>query len=791
MEPTEQDKILYALCRPERLLDLIANFCVFDNAVRKIARHHQFFATHAAAKRIQQHDEYHIRKGGVIWHTQGTGKSLTMILIAKFLLKSNDTENLRIIIITDRTELDEQIKNAFKNCGFEPKNAISSEHLIKLIKCNASVITSLIHKFNTAFKKEFQDLNNNILVFVDECHRTQHGDLANKMRAILPNACYIGFTGTPLFKEYKNTMEKFGGSIHNYTLKDALKDNIIVKLFYEGRIIQQHLNDEISINKNFDTITNDLDEKQKTSLKRRFSHPTTLSNTEKTIYAKAADISTHYSKTFKGTGLKGMLIAPSRAIAIRFKKILDQIGQVNSEVVISSFDERKGNTDIRSKNEIQEFLTTQKGLKSNHHKITKEFNSDDGPEILIVVSKLLTGFDAPRNTVFYICKKLKEHTLLQAISRINRLFEKNEKTKEYGYIIDYEGLRVALNNAYKTYENHNIQNFNIRNLEKLNKEDLEDTIFFVDDKIQELFPSLQEIKDIFTNVPNSLDPEQIEQHLADENIRSNFYFLLDKFKNLMSIASNSNKLCQVFSIEQLAELQNGLKNFDKLKKIVEKRYNEKTDKKIYTDQIAKLLDEHIIAGDIIKTDMVNIFDNQILEHFITRVDITDVDKANQINAQLQDVINDYISADPALSRKFSELINSTITQHHYKRLSDSDFLNKSINIINEFKKDVPTELNNNKTIIAFYRKLLNFLQNQTGQDQRENTIKIALDMYEIIKNKKVIHWTINSKVINEMKKSLNNYFFDVVKNEMRIDFNTKNLSNLTDSLIDLAIEHES
>lgn len=601
------------------------------------------------------------------------------------------------------------------------------------------------------------------------------------MRIILPKACYIGFTGTPLLKKEKNTVEKFGGLIHAYTIKDALKDNMIVPLFYEGRDIQKRLNNEPLLNKNFDKITDGADEETKVALKKTYSSLDVLSNTEDVIKAKAIDISTHYSTMFKGTGLKAMLIAPSRSIAIRFKKFLDEIDQVNSEVIISSFDDREGHNDIESKNEIQEFLATKKSLRSNH--IIEKFKKADDPEILIVVSKLLTGFDAPRIAVVYICKKLKEHNLLQAIARANRLFEKNKKTKEYGYIIDYERLAVKLDDACKFYDSDELKNFD--------KKDLEEAIFVVNDKVEEFFSLLQEIRNIFTGVSNSSDLEQCEQYLADENIRSNFYFLLDRLKNLMSIFSNSNKLAEYFKPKELDELYSQLKNFNKLKKIVEKRYNEKTDKKIYTEQIAKLLDEHITAGDITNTETINIFDNELFGSFIKRTDITALEKANQINTEINYIISNCIRVDPALFQKFSELINKTILQHRNKHLSDSDFLNKSINILNELKKDVPSALGLNKTKLAFYRKLLNFLHDKTNQNQRENAIKIALDTYTIIKGKIIVHWQKNSEVLREMKNALDDYFYDVVGKKMEINFNTKNLSNLTDSLIDLAIEHES
>jgi len=784
IEPTEQDKILYALCRPKRLLDLVKNFCVFDNSVRKIARHHQFFATYATIERIKQRDETEIRKGGVIWHTQGTGKSLTMVMIAKFLLQSANLKNPRIVIITDRIELDGQIENTFKACGLEPKLASSSAELIKLINEDVSIITTVINKFKIAFDNNCQDLNDNIFTFIDEGHRTQYGDLADKMRVILPKACHIAFTGTPLLNEQKNTFKKFGDLIHEYTTQNALKDNMIIPLFYEGRIIQQYIENISLLDKYFDTITNGLDKEKITALKKKFSRSNMLSNTKEAIYAKAFDISTHYVKTFKNTGLKGMLIAPSRSIAIRFKKILDEIDQVRSEVVISSFDDREGYETLESKNEINEFLA---GLQTKYEKefnsnIIRKFKSADDPEILIVVSKLLTGFDAPRVAVVYICKNLKEHNLLQAIARANRLFNEKDKAKEYGYIIDYEGLDVELKHARQLYESDKLKNFN--------KEDLEDTIFFVDDKIEELFPLLQKIKDIFINVPNNSDFEQLEQYLTNKVIRNNFYSLLDKFKNLMSIASNSNKLSQVFSNEQLTELKNGLKEFSKLKEMVEKRYNEKPNKKIYTDQITKLLDEHVVVNDITKTEPVNIFSDEIFKNIIERTDKTILEEANQINAEIQDILNDYIRIDPAFFQKFSELIHNTLAQHYSKRLSDINFLNKLKEIRTELKNNIPSELGNNKTKFAFYRKSLSFLQGRIDQNQNKIAIKIALDAYKIIKGEIIVHWTTNSKVLNKMKSLIDHYFYDVVRNEMKINFNPEDLNEIVESLIDFAKEHE-
>ncbi|WP_069201604.1 hypothetical protein [Rickettsia felis] len=213
-------------------------------------------------------------------------------------------------------------------------------------------------------------------------------------------------------------------------------------------------------------------------------------------------------------------------------------------------------------------------------------------------------------------------------------------------------------------------------------------------------------------------------------------------------------------------------------------------KKIYTDQIAKLLDEHITAGDIIKTRIINIFDEKIFINFMKRTDIAGLEKANQINKEIRYILDNCMRIDPALFQKFTKLINDTIAKYN-KSLSDSELFNEFINIINEFKNDVPSELGNNKTKLVFYRKLLNFLQDKTNQNQHENAIQIAHDTYNIIKQKIIVHWSRNTKTINEMRNSLDDYFFDVVEKKMGIIFKPEDLNEVVESLIDFAKEHEA
>ena len=273
---TEQDRLIYALCRRERLLDLVRRFTVFDAGVRKIARHQQYFGIRAAVERVKQRDQNQIRKGGVIWHTQGSGKSLTMVMLGRALALdkqiSKSTYHYRDLIETTSTN---KLKAPFKSCELEPIRATSGTNLLELIENRTPLITTIINKFETASKaRDFKDMSSEIFVLVDESHRTQtgksggFGSFAIKMRRLLPNACYLGFTGTPLLKKQKNTLVTFGGLIHKYTIDDAVADGAVVPLLYEGRLVPQEITGDI-INQWLEKVTNGLTDNQKADLKRK------------------------------------------------------------------------------------------------------------------------------------------------------------------------------------------------------------------------------------------------------------------------------------------------------------------------------------------------------------------------------------------------------------------------------------------------------------------------------------------------------------------------------------------
>ncbi|HEY9746110.1 MAG TPA: HsdR family type I site-specific deoxyribonuclease, partial [Oculatellaceae cyanobacterium] len=521
---TEQDKALYSLCRPQRLLDLAFRFTVFDAGVRKVARYQQFFAVNNILNRVKQYDSEGRRQGGVIWHTQGSGKSLTMVMMARVLQMEPGIVNPRVVLVTDRVDLDDQLKKTFANTGLSPVQAKSGRHLLKLIKENKpSIITTIIDKFDTALNVEsYQDTSPNIFILVDESHRSQHGTMHAKMRKLFPNACYLGFTGTPLMKKEKSTFDKFGGIIDKYTIDQAVKDGAVVPLLYEGRHSEQEVNKD-AIDTWFDRVCQGLSEEQKADLKKKYARAEMLNRTEQTIYCRAFDISEHYRQNWQGTGFKAQLVAPSKKAAIQYKKFLDDIGHVTSEVLISPPDQREGYDDPEEDNiedavlNFWQKMMRRFGSKENYEKnLINGFKNGDEPEIIIVVSKLTTGFDAPRNTVLYLTQKLKDHTLLQTIARVNRLFE----NKEFGYIIDYAGVLGNLDKALSQYGEL---------AENFEEEDLEGIFTDIKEEIEKLPQKHSDLWALFNPVKDSADEEAYERHLSDDKLRQEFYELLSQY----------------------------------------------------------------------------------------------------------------------------------------------------------------------------------------------------------------------------------------------------------------------
>ena len=451
---TPQDEALYALCRKERLLELIFRFMLFDGGEKKIARHQQYFCVNKILDRVRHIQSDGTRRGGVVWHTQGSGKSLTMVMLAEALALERSIIDFKIILVTDRVDLDDQIYKTFHHCGTQPIQAKTGRHLEQLLKDDkARIITTVIDKFELAVGKAgVRNEHPDIFVLVDESHRGQFGELHAKMRRALPNACFIGFTGTPVMKKDKSTIDRFGGLIDAYTLEQAVQDKAVVPLLYEGRHVDQKVDSE-ALDDWFERLTARLSDEQKSDLKKKFSSSDQLNKAEQKVMRIAWDVSEHFRDNWHQTPYKAQLVAQDKATALLYKRFLDEFDMVSSEVLISGPDDREGEEDVHeeSKDVVKVFwkkmMAKYGSEKEYNRQIISAFKQAEEPEIIIVVDKLLTGFDAPRNTVLYLTRQLKSHSLLQAIARVNRLFD----GKDFGYIIDYRGVLQNLDEAFDLY----------------------------------------------------------------------------------------------------------------------------------------------------------------------------------------------------------------------------------------------------------------------------------------------------------------------------------------------------
>lgn len=792
---TVQDRTIYSMCRPERLLDIIRRFTVFDGGVRKVARHQQFFGIRRAMETVGQFDTNGARKGGVIWHTQGSGKSLTMVMLGRALALDPRIENPRIIIVTDRDDLDKQIKDTFKSCDLEPVRARGGAHLLDLVRNKAPLVTTIINKFDTALRNsDVVDDDPNVFVLVDESHRTQtgryggHSQFAAKMRRLLPKACYLGFTGTPLLKKEKNTLSTFGRLIHRYAIDEAVKDGAVVPLLYEGRMVEQQVSGNV-IDKWFEKISAGLTDKQKADLKSKFSRMDALAKTEQAIRAKAFDISEHFRQHWQGTGFKAQLVAPSKAAAVRFKQILDEIGHVSSAIVISAPDENEGNEEVdqESKDLVRKFwakmMTEYKTEDEYNRQIIDAFKGSGDPEILIVVSKLLTGFDAPRNTVLYLCKSLKEHNLLQAIARVNRLYEDKDTEKRFGFIVDYEGLLGELDSALTTYSA----------FEGYEASDLTGTVHDVREEIRKLPQLHDQLWDIFKPVKNKKDMEQFEQLLGDEALRQEFYARLKSFSRCLHISLSSEKLLDVFDEAKIEAMKRDWKQFTELRRSVQLRYQETVDVREFEPKIQKLLDDHVVAmpAETI-IEIVNINDPEALNAVIEESEVTAGSKADRIASATRRAITEKMDEDPTFYKEFSELLVETIQAYRDKRLSEREYLTSVVDIASKVarkdrSRDVPDRIKGDEDAQAFFGVLSGRLKTEDDEAvEDDEAAAIALDVTEIVKSHLIVDIWSNEVAQNDMRNAIDDYFFDVVRDEKGIPLPVEVLDEIELKLMDIA-----
>jgi len=794
---TEQDRTLYALCRPERLLEMAWAFTVFDGGVRKIARYQQVFAIREVLARVKQVDDSGKRRGGIVWHTQGSGKSLTMVMLARALALEPSIRNPRIVLVTDRVDLDKQLGNTFAACGLSPDRAESGRHLVELVSDGKShIVTTLVHKFDKALAyKKFSDASPDIFVLVDETQRTQLGGYSARMRQMFPNACYIGFTDTPLLTREKSDVAKFGGVIHTYAIDQAVADGAIVPLLYEGRMVELEQN-QAAIDIWFERHTQGLTDQQKTDLKKKYARAEMLNKAEQVIYMRAFDISEHYRQNWQGTGFKAQLVAPNKAAALRYKAFLDELGAVTSEVIISPPDEREGFDEIdaeESTDAVVAFwqrMMKRYGSEEDYNKsIVNAFKNGDEPEILIVVDKLLTGFDAPRNTVLYLARRLKDHSLLQAIARVNRLYEdeSGSKAKDFGYIIDYVGVLGELDQALTTYSA----------LEGFEAADLEGALTSIHTEANALPQRHAELWDLFKTVKNRQDEEAFEQLLANEKLRADFYARLLAYAKTLAIALSSVRFITETPEQKLRAYKNDLKRFVNLKAAVKLRYAESVDYRDFEPRIQKLLDTHISASEVVQLNApVNIFDEAAFQKVVEEQGAGSEKnlgaKADMIAHATRRAINERLEKDPAFYEKFSRLIQQAIDDYRAKRLSDLEYLQRVTEIkdavVSRKGDDLPPALNGDADAAAVYGLLRPFVANHIGDvEQAQNTTaEAAMAVWNIFRrNRKVGYWDdldAQRRTMNE----IDDYLYDEVKGVRGISLSTEEMDEIIEKTMQLA-----
>lgn len=782
--PAPQDFYLFGLCSPERLLDFVFNFVVYDNGEKKIARYQQFFAIKKAMRQVQQ-IEGGKRKGGVIWHTQGSGKSLTMVMLAEAILLEPSIKNPKIILVTDRTELDDQISKTFAKCQVPVEKAATGARLVELLEDDSdTVITTIINKFNTAVKKLKEPLTSpNIFVLVDEGHRTQHGTFNLEMEKTLPNACFIALTGTPLFRKDKNTLRKFGKLIDAYTVEKAVKDEAVVPLLYEGRHAFQKVTD-IPLDQFFGMIAEPLSSYEKADLKKKFSNAEQLNIADQKILAISWDISLHFRNNFKDTPFKAQLVTQSKLAAIRYKNYLDQIGIITSEVMISKPDDREGEDSAYgdTPDEVKRFWKKMMDQHGNPKKyeenIVNRFKHNDSPEVIIVVDKLLTGFDAPRNTVLYLTRNLKGHTLLQAIARVNRIYP----DKDYGYIIDYYGVIENIDDALDTYS-----------FEDFDEEDLRGTLIDMEKEISKLSQKHSELWDLFRDVKNKRDLEAFQQVLRDEAIRARFYDTLSAYARILKPALSSIEFHRKTEDKIIARYKEDLGFFMKLKITVQQRYSDTVDYRQYEGQIQKLIDTHIPTEKVeVITDLVNIFDKEAFQQELEKT-TGEVAKADKIASRTTKHITEKMEEDPAFYKKFSEMLTETIQSYLNHRITEKQYLHKVQDIMNKVlsrtDSEIPEELEDKEVARAFFGISLKELEEKITDEQvlKSLSTEIALKTDEIINDLIVVDWHTNKPDIpKKMVFLIGDYLIDEVRDKYQLDFSFGEIDELAKRMVDIA-----
>ena len=781
--PTEQDKTLVSLFEKGRLRKFSKYFVVYDANIKKICRYQQFFAVEAIMKTISQNDSAGNRQSGVIWHTQGSGKSLTMVMVSKYILEELSSVIPKVVVVTDRKELDKQIAKTFAHTRLLPARATSGKNLCDLInEGKADVITSIINKFNTVDNQGVKNNSRDIFVLVDESHRSNYGSMATKMRTVFPNACYIGFTSTPLLKHEKNTLQTFGKLIHKYTIKDGVEDKAIVPLYYEGRFVDQTV-DDANIDLWFQVVTKKLNKAQIAELKAKWSSIQKLASSDSRIKRVALDIYQHFMFGYKESGFKAMLACNFKRDAVRYKQIFDSLCDIRTEVVISAPDMREGHDDVdeSSDNLVVNFwdkMMKQYDDADDYEDTLKNQFIDGEIDILIVCSKLLTGFDAPRTQVLYIDKELKEHGLLQAIARTNRLYE----GKDFGLIVDYRGLINNLDSAMEVYGGAGLENYD--------KDDIQGVVLDIMSCVAKLRETYSQLWDVFATIKNKKDTEEIEIYLADSEVRGKFYDALCAYGRTFTTVMNSAKAFAAFEREEIELFRDTFVFFSKIRKSVKIRYADSLDNAEYEPQMRNLLDTYMSVKDVQQVyepmDIMNIADfDKVIEKMSS-----DRSKADAIVSHLTRRIKLNRDEDPAFYDSFSKRINAVLEEFKNKILSEKEYFKKMFGVLGDFRKGdtkqkFPEKIAGDLDAQAFYGVIDPILSGDY-KFETEIVADIALSITNIVRKHDKVDWKNNIDVHNRIRQDIDDLFYEM-ESTQGIVVNLDDVDKILEAVLNVAM----
>lgn len=722
-EPSEVaeplDRALLQMCSKDRLLELIHDFMVFDSGVKKTARHNQYFGVKAAQERITK------REGGIIWHTQGSGKSLTMVWLAKWIREHQD--EARVLIITDRTELDEQIEGVFDGVNEEMYRTTSGADLIgTLNKHNPWLMCSLVHKFrggdddtdldeaseafiremNAKLPKDFI-AKGNVFVFVDEAHRTQSGKMHRAMKELLPDAMFIGFTGTPLLKaDTATSIETFGSFIHTYKFDDAVRDGVVLDLRYEARDIDQELKGNAKVDEWFDTKTKGLTDLSKARLKKRWGTMQKVVSAKSRAEMIVQDVLLDFEREPRLVSGRGnaMLVGDSIYQACKFYEMFVAAGFRGKCAIVTSYvpnpsdiskeDSGEGATEkLRQYDIYRQMLADYFNepadkavlrIEEFEKDVKRRFIEEPGQmRLLIVVDKLLTGFDAPSATYLYIDKKMRDHGLFQAICRVNRL-DGDDKT--YGYIIDYRDLFKSLNKAYTDYTSEAFEGYEKNDIEGL----LEDRIEKAREDLDEALEIIRALVEPVAAPKGTLEyqhyfvsdmPGDAEQIKANEPKRVALY------KGVASLARTYAALANDmdragYSAAEVTAIKDELTHYVAVRDEVELGAGENIDLKQFEAGMRALLDTYIQADPV---EIVATFEKGLVELIVERgagaIDSLPPGVRKNPEAAAETIVNnvrrtiiDEHAMNPKYYDKMSELLDALIEQRRQHAIDYQQYL---------------------------------------------------------------------------------------------------------------------